>query len=95
MPPPVAKPRAVIRRTRTATESVGGWLVRRLLPAWVGSGAVHAALAAALLGVSLLLAKPPADAVADEPLVVTDADPPAVAPDPATGGPHDTGPHLS
>jgi hypothetical protein len=57
---PVAdtKPAAVIRNLRGAEETAHQRLVRKHLPAWVASGAVHVALVAGLLAVDTLTAKP-------------------------------------
>src|SRR3954464_9385327 len=64
-PPPAVGP-AVIRQIRGAEESPHERLLRKHLPAWVTSGAVHVLLVGALLFVSVMFAgpagPPPSDA---------------------------------
>ncbi len=65
--PPESKPeaprpaaaQAVIRRVQGAEESGKQRLVRKHLPAWVGSGVFHVMLVVAMIGADKLMAKPP------------------------------------
>jgi hypothetical protein len=71
------KPAAVIRKLQSAGESSHQRLVRKHIPAWVASGAVHVALVGALLAADAVVARPaPPPASAQELLVVTDDKPP-------------------
>jgi hypothetical protein len=51
---------AVIRRVEGAHETKAQRLVRKQLPAWVVSGAVHVMLVAAMIGADMVMAKPAA-----------------------------------
>ncbi len=76
-PVPDPKPAAVIRRAEPTGESAHQRLVRKHIPAWVASGAVHVALVGALLTVDTLMAKPaPPPMSTAELTVVTDDKPP-------------------
>ncbi len=67
------KPAAVIRRVQGAGETAHERLVKKHIPAWVVSGAVHAALVGALLLTDVVLAKPAKEAPSEAQLtVVTD-----------------------
>ena len=69
-------PAAVIRKLQSAGESAHQRLVRKHIPAWVASGAVHVALVGALLAVDTVVARPAKDpASTQELLVVTDDKP--------------------
>jgi hypothetical protein len=78
---PVADPKpaqaAVIRRAEATGETAHERLVRKHIPAWVASGAVHVALVGGLLAADTLMAKPAQGPMSTAELtVVTDDKPP-------------------
>jgi hypothetical protein len=81
---PAAKPTtkgAVIRRVRDAGETPHQRLVRRQIPAWVISGAVHVALIGVLIGVDSAMGKPAAP-LSDKEIAIVADDKPAEQADP-------------
>lgn len=78
--PTAAAPAAVIRPPAAAGETPAERLLRKLLPAWVVSGAVHVALAAGLVAAGALAADPPKPPASDAQLTVVTDDKPAEEP---------------
>src|SRR5690349_16710973 len=69
VPAPAPGP-AVIRQVRGAEETPHERLMRKHLPAWVTSGAVHVLLVGVLLVASVVFAKPGAGPASDSQLMV-------------------------
>lgn len=69
MPPAPARP-AVIRRSAGVRETATQRLLRKHVPAWVISGAVHVALVVVLIGVDTVTTGRPAEAKSDQELTV-------------------------
>jgi hypothetical protein len=72
----------VVRLTELGGETASQRLVRKHLPAWVISGAVHVLLVAVLISTQYLLAKPAAPPASDAELVVVPDEKAADEPDP-------------
>ena len=73
-------PAAVIRKLQSAEESSHQRLVRKHIPAWVASGAVHVALVGALLATDSVFARPAAAPPSTQELLVVTDDKPAEEP---------------
>lgn len=74
-------PAAVIRKLQSAEESAHQRLVRKHIPAWVASGAVHVALVGALLAVDTVVARPATGQPSTQELLVVTDDQPAEEPE--------------